>query len=114
MEQRLDATFSALAHPARRGILSQLRTGEASVGELAQPWGMSLPAISRHVKVLEDAGLIARTIEGRVHRCRLVPEAADEAADWLQDHRRFWSDRLDSLADYVDELNREKKKGDES
>jgi len=103
-DDRLDATFGALAHPARRGILGQLRRGEASVSDLAAPYGMSLPAISRHLKVLESAGLIARTVEGRFHRCRLVPEAADEAARWLEDHRRFWAEQLDGLARYVESL----------
>ncbi len=107
MYEQLDTTFSALAHPARRAILTQLRAGEANVTTLAEPYGMSLPAISRHLKVLEGAGLIARTVNGRFHRCRLVPEAANEAGDWLQNHRRFWTDRLDSLADYVDKLNKD-------
>ena len=100
----LDSTFSALAHPTRRGILSQLRSGEASVGDLAEPYGLSLPAISRHLKVLEAAGLVAREIDGRFHRCRLVPHALDEAAAWLDEHRRFWRRQLDSLADYVGSL----------
>lgn len=103
-EETLDATFSALAHPTRRGILRQLQSGEASVGALAEPHGLSLPAVSRHLKVLEGAGLIARKVDGRFHRCRLVPGAVDEAAAWLDSHRRFWSQQLDSLADYVGSL----------
>jgi DNA-binding transcriptional ArsR family regulator len=103
-QARLDATFGALASPVRRGILGQLRRGEASVKALAEPHGLSLPAISRHLKVLEGAGLIARRVEGRVHRCRLAPEAAEEAAAWLAEHRRFWTGQLDRLADYVSTL----------
>lgn len=106
-ERSLDVTFSALSHPTRRGILGQLRAGEASVSELAAPHGLSAPAISRHLKLLEGAGLIARRVDGRFHRCRLVPEAMEEAAAWLERHRRFWAQQLDSLADYVGSFGEE-------
>ena len=97
----LDATFAALADPTRRAILARLALGEASVGELASPFQVSLPAISKHLRVLESAGLMAREREGRVHRCRLVAGPLHAAADWLLFYRRFWEGSFDSLADYL-------------
>jgi DNA-binding transcriptional ArsR family regulator len=93
----LDAVFSALADPTRRAILARLREGESSITTLAEPFDMSLPAISRHVKVLEGAGLLARTKDGRVHRIRLVVDPMLDALEWMVGYGRFWEERLDSL-----------------
>ena len=97
----LDATFSALADPTRRAILARLALGEATAGELASPFAVSLPAISKHLRVLEDAGLMARYKDGRHHRCRLVAAPLHAAADWLLSYQRFWEGTFDSLADYL-------------
>lgn len=94
----LDHTFSALADPTRRAILVRLAQGEATVGELAEPFDISLPAISRHLRVLEEAALISNERHGKHRRCRLKPEALTAAADWLDFHRRFWSGSFDRLA----------------
>jgi len=94
----LDATFSALADPTRRAILARLATGEATVTELARPFSISLPAISKHLRVLEDAGLLNRQKQGRIHRCRLVVGPLHEAAEWLLFYRRLWEGTFDSLA----------------
>jgi DNA-binding transcriptional ArsR family regulator len=99
----LDSVFSALSDPTRRAILSQLAEGESTVKQLADPFEMSLPAISKHLKVLERAGLLAREIDGRVHRCHLEAEPLREAATWIAHYRRFWEDRFDSLARYLEE-----------
>ncbi len=100
-DSHLDATFHTLADPTRRGILAQLALGEASVGELAAPHDMSLPAISKHLKVLESAGFLIREKDGRVHRCRLESAPMREAADWIDQYRRFWEGQLDRLAEYL-------------
>ena len=97
----LDAVFSALADPTRRAILARLADGTRRVTDLAQPFEMSLPAVSKHLRVLEQAGLIGRTVRGRVHHCRLEAAAMKNAADWLEVYRRFWEQRLDSLAEYL-------------
>ena len=102
----LDATFAALADPTRRAILARLARGDASVGELAAPFAMSLPAVSKHLKVLERAGLITRGRAAQSRPCRLAPTALREAHDWLVFYRRFWEQRLDRLGDYLDELQR--------
>jgi DNA-binding transcriptional ArsR family regulator len=99
----LSPVFSALADPTRRAILAHLALGETSVGELAEPFAMSLPAVSKHLNVLETAGLIRRERQGRLRRCRLTPARLKEAADWIGDYRRFWEAQLDSLARYLDE-----------
>lgn len=93
----LDLTFNALADPTRRAILARLAQGEATVGELAEPFAISQPAISRHLKVLEKAALISNEREGKHRRCRLRPEALDSAMTWLEFHRRFWTGSLDRL-----------------
>ena len=93
----IDAVFHALSHKARRDMLARLAEGELTVGELAEPLAMSLPAASKHVKVLEDAGLLRRTISGRQHLCRLEPKPLAAAHDWLSFYEAFWSDRLDAL-----------------
>jgi len=95
---RLDLTFAALADPTRRAILAQLAAGEATVGELAKPFAISLPAISRHLKVLEQASLIERRRDGQMRRCRLDPRPLDDATEWLAFYRKFWSASLDRLA----------------
>jgi len=93
----LDHTFNALSDPTRRAILARLAQGEATVGELARPFAISQPAISRHLKVLEKAALISNERRGKHRRCRLRPEALDGAAAWLEFHRRFWTGSLDRL-----------------
>jgi DNA-binding transcriptional ArsR family regulator len=98
---RLDAVFHAFADPTRRGILERLARGEASGMELAQPFPISLPAISKHLRVLERASLIVRRKEGRVHRFRLNGPAMREAARWLEQYRQFWGSQLDGLAAYL-------------
>lgn len=108
----LDHTFAALADPTRRAMLARLAQGEASVGDLAAPHAMSLPAISKHLKVLERAGLIAKRKDGRVHRCRLDTAPMDAAVAWIESHRRFWEARLDALEEYLnDRTNQEDKNG---
>jgi len=98
----LDTTFAALADPTRRAILARLAGGEATVGELAEPFAISLPAISRHLKVLEEADLISNERIGKHRRCRLKPEALANAREWLDFHARFWSGSLDRLADHLE------------
>ncbi len=101
---RLNATFAALADPTRRAILARLASGEASVTELAEPFEMSMPAISKHLKVLERAGLIARGREAQWRPCRLAADPLKDAADWLEHYRRFWEQSFDRLEDYLREL----------
>jgi DNA-binding transcriptional ArsR family regulator len=98
----LDATFAALSDATRRGILARLATGEASVTELAKPYDMSLPAVSTDLRVLESAGLVARSKDGRVHRCRLEAAPLKSAADWIEHYRRFWEAQLDSLQRFLE------------
>ncbi|HEU0201958.1 MAG TPA: metalloregulator ArsR/SmtB family transcription factor [Burkholderiaceae bacterium] len=104
----LSTTFAALSDPTRRAILARLAAGEATVSELAEPFDVSLPAISRHLRVLHDAGLIERRNDAQRRVCRLQPERLREAADWIEFYRQFWEGRLDSLAEY---LNATRKKG---
>jgi DNA-binding transcriptional ArsR family regulator len=106
MNTSLDHTFAALADPTRRAILARLAAGEASVGELAAPHAISLPAISRHLKVLEEAALITRRREGKERRCRLDPRALREAADFLAFYREFWTHSLDRLAHHLETQQR--------
>ena len=100
---RLSATFAALADPTRRAILARLASGEASVTELALPFEMSLPAVSKHLKVLERAGLISRGRDAQWRPCRLDATPLKDAADWLETYRRFWEQSLDRLEDYLRE-----------
>jgi DNA-binding transcriptional ArsR family regulator len=93
----LDAVFHALAHSARRGMLARLAEHELTIGELAEPLAMSLVAASKHVRVLERAGLVRRTVHGRAHVCRLNPKPLAEADLWLRFYRRYWSESLDAL-----------------
>jgi len=105
----LNATFSALSDPTRRAMLARLARHDASVGQLARPFEMSLPAVSKHLRVLHDAGLVAREKHGRVHRLSLVPGPLEEAQAWIERYRRFWQRQLDALADYLDaSLEKEK------
>jgi DNA-binding transcriptional ArsR family regulator len=99
---RLDKVFSALSDPTRRAILERLARSEASVMELAAPFEMSLPAISKHLRILEHAGLVAREREGRFHHMHLTAAAMKDAAEWLEHYRRFWAAQLDNLAAYLD------------
>jgi DNA-binding transcriptional ArsR family regulator len=100
----LSTTFAALADPTRRAILARLASGEASVTELAEPFDMSLPAVSKHLKVLERAGLISRNREAQWRRCRLDAAPLRTASDWLEDYREFWEQRFDRLEAYLAEL----------
>src|SRR6266478_2066012 len=102
----LSATFAALADPTRRAILARLVSGEASVTELAAPFEMSMPAISKHLKVLEHAGLIARGREAQWRPCRLEAAPLKDAADWLEHYRRFWEQSFDRLDDYLREVQK--------
>jgi DNA-binding transcriptional ArsR family regulator len=97
----LSRTFSALADPTRRAILARLASGNATVGELAEPFDMSLPAVSRHLKVLTDAGLIERHTEAQWRRCELRGEGFRAAADWMDFYRRFWEASFDRLDDFL-------------
>jgi len=109
---RLSTTFAALADPTRRAILARLALGDTSVTELAEPFDMSLPAVSKHLKVLERAGLIVRGREAQWRPCRIEPRALKGVDDWLADYRRFWEQSFDRLGDYLRELQmKEKKRG---
>jgi DNA-binding transcriptional ArsR family regulator len=98
---RLDQTFKALADPTRRAILARLAKGDAVVGELASPFAMTWPAVTKHLKVLEGAGLIKQVREGNSRRCQLVAKPMCEARDWIDHYEAFWSDRLDALSKYL-------------
>ena len=101
---RLSATFAALADPTRRAILARLASGEASVTELARPFAMSLPAVSKHLRVLERAGLITRGREAQWRPCRLAPAPLKDVADWVDHYRRFWAESFDRLDEYLREV----------
>jgi DNA-binding transcriptional ArsR family regulator len=106
---RISTTFSALADPTRRAILARLALGETSVLKLAEPFKMSLPAVSKHLKVLERAGLITRTRDAQMRPCRIEARALKEADDWLEEYRRLWEERLDRLDDYLRILQAQEK-----
>ncbi len=109
----LDATFAALADPTRRAILARLAAGEASVSELAEPFAMSLPAVSKHLKVRERAGLIARGRDAQRRPCRLEPQRLRDVAEWVEQYRRFWEESFDRLDEYLTRLQaQEKQRGD--
>ena len=108
----LSLTFSALADPTRRAILAKLSSGEASVTDLAKPFDMSLPGISKHLKVLERAGLITRGREAQWRPCRLDAARLKEVAEWVEHYRMFWEQSLDRLDDYLRELQKKEKKHD--
>ena len=107
---RLDRTFAALADPTRRAILKRLASGEASVMELARPFAMSQPAISKHLRVLERAGLISRGRDAQRRPCRIEAKPLAEADEWLERYRRIWEDNFQRLDDLLDELKTEEKK----
>jgi DNA-binding transcriptional ArsR family regulator len=111
MADRLSSTFAALADPTRRAILARLALGETSVLKLAEPFDMSLPAISKHLKVLERAGLITRTRDAQMRPCRIDVHALREADDWLEEYRRLWEERLDRLDDYLLTIQAQGKNG---
>jgi DNA-binding transcriptional ArsR family regulator len=106
----LSTTFAALADPTRRAILSRLASGEASVSELAEPFDISLPAVSKHLKVLQRAGLITQGREAQWRPCRISPAPLKEVDDWVEQYRRLWEQRLDRLEDYLRELQKKERK----
>jgi DNA-binding transcriptional ArsR family regulator len=105
-QDHLSTTFSALADPTRRAILARLASGEKSVTELGKPFDMSLPAISKHLKVLEHAGLIARSRDAQLRPSRLAVGPLKDAAEWLEEYRRFWEESFDRLDDYLREVQK--------
>ena len=117
-EMVLDARFAALANPTRRAIVARLAEGEATVTELARPFSMSQPAITKHLRVLERAGLISRGRDAQRRPCRLQPRAVKDVADWAESYRRFWEESFDRLDEYLEELkgiqSEEKESGDDS
>lgn len=111
--EQLDRTFAALADPTRRAIIARLAAGEASVGELAEPFAMSQPAVSKHLKVLERAGLVTRGRERQWRPARLQAEPLKEVAEWTERYRRFWEESYNRLDEYLEELRaRGKEEGD--
>jgi DNA-binding transcriptional ArsR family regulator len=105
-DTQLDATFAALSDATRRAILARLAYGEATVNELAEPFAMSLPAVSKHLKVLERAGLISRGRDGQFRPCRLEADRLDVATDWIEHNRQIWSERFDKLSAHLRDLQR--------
>jgi DNA-binding transcriptional ArsR family regulator len=110
MPDALSATFAALADPTRRAILARLAGGETSVTELAEPFDMTLPAVTKHLKVLERAGLISRSRQAQWRPCKLEARPLREVADWVAQYREFWEQRLDRLEAYLHELQRQEKR----
>jgi DNA-binding transcriptional ArsR family regulator len=108
----LDRTFAALADPTRRRILQHLSHGDRCVTDIAKPYSISLPAISKHLRVLENAGLIRRRRNGRVHRVKLEAKPMKQAAQWIDEYRRFWEESFDRLDEYLRELQKKDKKND--
>lgn len=106
----LDATFGALADPTRRAILARLALGEASVKELAEPFAMSQPAISKHLRVLENAGLISRGRDAQRRPCRLEAQALGQASTWLEEYRQFWEESFERLDELLEEMKKQKKR----
>jgi len=112
MSDRLSTIFAALADPTRRAILARLARGEAAVTELAVPFAMSLPAVSKHLKVLERAHLVARGRDAQWRPCRLQAGPLKDVADWVEHYRQFWTESFDRLDDYLCEMQRKEKKHD--
>ena len=108
---QLDATFAALADPTRRAILARLAQGDAPVKELLKPFDISAPAISRHLKVLEDAGLISRSRDAQSRPCRLEPKPLEDVADWVEEHRALWTARFARLDAFLKKVQSERRKG---
>jgi DNA-binding transcriptional ArsR family regulator len=111
MPDRLSSTFAALADPTRRAILARLISGETSVTQLAEPFELSMPAISKHLKVLERAGLITRGREAQWRPCRLEAAPLKDVAEWVAHYRRFWAESFDRLDEYLHEVQKKEKKG---
>jgi DNA-binding transcriptional ArsR family regulator len=111
MPDHLSSTLSALADPTRRAILARLAVGESSVKELARPFAMSLPAVSKHLKVLERAHLIQRSREAQWRPCKLAPQPLKEVASWVEQYRRLWDERFDRLDAYLNEIQKGKPDG---
>ena len=109
---QLDLTFAALADPTRRAILSRLSEGESTVGDLARPFEISRPAISKHLRVLERAGLVRRARDGRLSRCGLDATPMRDAAEWVEEYRQFWESQLDALANFLEQDEEKEKKND--
>lgn len=109
-DDALSLTFGALADPTRRAILARLATGQATVNELAEPFPISLPAVSRHLKVLERAGLITRGRDAQWRPCRLETEPLESASDWIEENRKIWGGRLDRLDEHLKDLKRQAQK----
>ncbi|HSP33093.1 MAG TPA: metalloregulator ArsR/SmtB family transcription factor [Thermoanaerobaculia bacterium] len=109
-EDQLSLTFAALADPTRRAILERLASGERSVSELAEPFDMSLPAISKHLKVLERAGLIVRSRDAQWRPCHLDAAPLKDVADWVSEYKKFWEESFDRLDEYLHELQKKEKK----
>jgi DNA-binding transcriptional ArsR family regulator len=109
-QDHLSDTFAALADPTRRAILARLTSGEASVMELAEPFDMSLPAISKHLKVLERAGLISRGRDAQRRPCRIEAVRLKEATEWMERYRRFWEESFDRLGEYLHEMKKKERK----
>jgi len=103
-DERLDATFRALADPTRRAIVARLARGDATVNDLAAPFAMTLPAVSKHLKVLEGCGLISRTRRAQYRPCHLEREELDSAVSWIEENRRTWTERLDRLDDHLSKI----------
>jgi DNA-binding transcriptional ArsR family regulator len=112
-EDRLDATFGALADPTRRAIVARLARGDASVNDLAAPFSMTLPGISKHLKVLESCGLITRTRRAQFRPCHLEREALDSAVSWIEQNRRIWTERFDRLDDHLSTIQQGQTRGSE-
>lgn len=112
-EAELDAVFKALSHSARRAMLARLCRGKATVGELAQPFRMSLPAVTKHLKVLERAGLISRSVDAQWRPCELQELPLKQALDWIDEQRRVWEARLDRLENYLRTLESEPQRSPE-
>ncbi len=109
MADRLSTTFAALADPTRRAILARLLSGERSVTELAEPFNMSMPAVSKHLRVLERAGLIAQRRDAQWRQCRIQADPLKEVSDWTERYRQIWEERLDRLDGYIQQLKTRKK-----
>ena len=114
VDDPLGATFAALADPTRRAIVARLAAGDATVNELAEPFALSLPGISKHLKVLERCGLITRSRHAQYRPCHLEREALDEALGWIETHRRVWSERFDKLDDHLRSLQSEPSTGEQT
>lgn len=112
-DPQLDRTFAALADPTRRAILARLMDGDALLKDLAEPFDMTVPAVGKHLKVLEDAGLVRRSREGQRKPCRLVAAPLRDATDWLEQYRRFWAEKFDRLDVFLDRLQAAEEGSDE-